>query len=160
MWGLDGGWHWWRMREVHRCDWTHKQLQVVFFFSLSHPYSSLLCAEMVVCDSYRAQPGRAALKMKKECGGRGLYLTLWLKCRGGAWQNKSSKTCRGVSGNQKAICGRKCQCEVKPVPTELEYKVEGHVTSTAQRETHLTHWSVCWTQSYAEAHSQMCVITC
>lgn len=40
------------------------------FFSLSHPYSSLVCAVMVVCDSYRAQPGRAALKMKKELGGR------------------------------------------------------------------------------------------
>lgn len=28
-----------------------------------------------------------------------------------------------------------CQYEVKPVPTELEYIVEGHVTSIAQRET-------------------------
>lgn len=51
-------------------------------------------------------------------------------------ENKSSKTCRDVLGNQKAsICGMKCQCEVKPVPTELEYIVDGHVTSTAQRET-------------------------
>lgn len=33
------------------------------------------------------------------------------------------------------ICGRKYQCEVKPVPTELEYMEEEHVTSAAQRET-------------------------
>lgn len=38
---------------------------------------------------------------------------------------------------KRQICGRKCQCEVKPVPTELEYKVEGHVTT--QRETNRTH---------------------
>lgn len=37
------------------------------------------------------------------------------------------------------ICGRKYQCEVKPVPTELEYMEEEHVISTAQRETNLTH---------------------
>lgn len=39
---------------------------------------------------------------------------------------------------KRQICGRKCRCEVKPVPTELEHIVEGHVTSTAQRETYLT----------------------
>ena len=33
----------------------------------------------------------------------------------------------------------KRQCEVKPVPTELEYIVEGHVTSTAQRETKISN---------------------
>lgn len=40
---------------------------------------------------------------------------------------------------KRQICGRKCRCEVKPVSTELAYIVEGHVTSTAQRETYLTH---------------------
>lgn len=40
---------------------------------------------------------------------------------------------------KRQICGRKCQCEVKPVPTELEHVVEGHVSSTAHRETYLTH---------------------
>lgn len=36
---------------------------------------------------------------------------------------------------RRQICGIKCQNEVKPVPTELEYTVDVHVTSTAQRET-------------------------
>lgn len=45
--------------------------------------------------------------------------------------------------------GRKCQCEVKPVPTELEYIVEGNVTSTAQRET-----GISYSLSYAETYSR------
>lgn len=32
------------------------------------------------------------------------------------------------------MCDRKHHDEVKPVPTEPEYMVERHVTSTAQRE--------------------------
>ncbi len=40
---------------------------------------------------------------------------------------------------KRQIRGRKCQCEVKPVPTELEYIVEGRVTSTAQRETGISN---------------------
>lgn len=50
-----------------------------FFIPLSHPYSSLVCAVMVVCDSYRAQPGRAALKMKKEWGGGGFVLNIMVQ---------------------------------------------------------------------------------
>lgn len=38
---------------------------------------------------------------------------------------------------KRQMCRRKCQCEVKPVPTELEYIVEGYVTSIAQRETEI-----------------------
>lgn len=36
---------------------------------------------------------------------------------------------------KRQICGIKCQSEVKPVPTELEYIVEGLENSSAQRET-------------------------
>lgn len=42
---------------------------------------------------------------------------------------------------KRQICVRKCQCEVKPVPTELEYIMKGHVTSSAQRETGISNWS-------------------
>lgn len=40
---------------------------------------------------------------------------------------------------KRQICGRKCQREVKPVPTELEYLMEGRVFSTAQRETGISN---------------------
>lgn len=52
--------------------------------------------------------------------------------------NKKKKPQRHAETSLKMkrqICGRKRQCEVKPVPTELEYIMEGRVISTAQRET-------------------------
>lgn len=54
-------------------------------------------------------------------------------------EHEEIKAQRHAEEMKRQMCGRKRQCEVKPVPTELEYKVEECVTSTAQRETGISN---------------------